>query len=220
MSDQNNNISLLADIGGTFCRFSIIHGDRPDLKDYEKIKCDDFDCLEDAIDWYLQEIKQQDIENIFFAIAAPIQGEIIKIVNNHWLVDRNKLINKFNLKYFKVINDFKSIAYAVIDLKEDDIESIGENSCNLSEKTEYSIGIVGPGTGLGGSAVKKSKEGEFMSALELGHVGFSPQNQLQKELTEVLEKNHTRVINETLVSGPGIENTFEAILELNGKKVY
>ena len=46
MSDQNNNISLLADIGGTFCRFSIIHGDRPDLKDYKKIKCDDFDCLE------------------------------------------------------------------------------------------------------------------------------------------------------------------------------
>ena len=59
-----------------------------------------------------------------------------------------------------------------------------------------------------------------MCALELGHVGFSPQNQLQKELTEVLEKNHTRVINETLVSGPGIENTFEAILELNGQKVY
>ena len=220
MSDQNNNISLLADIGGTFCRFSIIHGDRPDLKDYKKIKCDDFDCLEDAIDWYLQEIKQQDIENIFFAIAAPIQGEIIKIVNNHWLVDRNKLINKFNLKYFKVINDFKSIAYAVIDLQEDDIESTGEHSFALSEKTEYSLGIVGPGTGLGGSAVKKSKEGEFVSALELGHVGFSPQNQLQKELTEVLEKTHTRVINETLVSGPGIENTFEAILELNGQKVY
>ena len=119
-----------------------------------------------------------------------------------------------------MINDFKSIAYAVIDLQEDDIESIGEDSFNLSEKTEYSLGIVGPGTGLGGSAVKKSKEGEFVSALELGHVGFSPQNQLQKELTEVLEKNHTRVINETLVSGPGIENTFEAILELNGQKVY
>ena len=220
MSDQNNNISLLADIGGTFCRFSIIHDDISDLKDYKKIRCDDFDCLEDAIDWYLQEIKQQDIENIFFAIAAPIQGEIIKIVNNHWLVDRNKLINKFNLKYFNVINDFKSIAYAVIDIQEDDIESIGEHSLTLSEKTEYSLGIVGPGTGLGGSAVKKSKEGEFVSALELGHVGFSPQNQLQKELTEVLEKNHTRVINETLVSGPGIENTFEAILELNGQKVY
>ena len=148
MSDQNNNISLLADIGGTFCRFSIIHDDISDLKDYKKIKCDDFGCLEDAIDWYLQEIKQQDIENIFFAIAAPIQGEIIKIVNNHWLVDRNKLINKFNLKYFKVINDFKSIAYAVIDLQEDDIESIGEHSFTLSEKTEYSLGIVGPGTCL------------------------------------------------------------------------
>jgi len=36
MSDQNNNISLLADIGGTFCRFSIIHDDIPDLKDYKK----------------------------------------------------------------------------------------------------------------------------------------------------------------------------------------
>ena len=71
MSDQNNNISLLADIGGTFCRFSIIRGDIPDLKDYKKIKCDDFDFLEGAIDWYLQEIKQQDIENIFFAILLP-----------------------------------------------------------------------------------------------------------------------------------------------------
>ena len=135
MIDQNNNISLLADIGGTFCRFSIIHDDISDLKDYKKIKCNDFDCLEDAIDWYLQEIKQQDIENIFFAIAAPIQGEIIKIVNNHWLVDRNKLINKFNLKYFKVINDFKSIAYAVIDIQEDDIESIFTIASNISNKS-------------------------------------------------------------------------------------
>tara|TARA_B100001057_G_scaffold499848_2_gene612132 strand:+ start:1318 stop:2316 length:999 start_codon:yes stop_codon:yes gene_type:complete len=220
MRDQNNNITLLADIGGTFCRFSIIHGDQPDLKDYKKIKCDDFDCLEDAIDWYLQEIKQQDIENIFFAIAAPIQGEIIKIVNNHWVVDKEKLSKNFSLNRLRVINDFESIAYAVNDLNDLDIELIGRKPFILPKKNDCSIGIVGPGTGLGASAVKKSKGAVFVSALELGHVGFSPQNELQRELTAILEKKHIRVINETFVSGPGIENIFEALLELNGKETY
>ena len=220
MSDQNNNISLLADIGGTFCRFVTVSDYDISYINYEKFRCDEFGSLEDAIYSYLKKIDQKKIKNIFLAIAAPIQGETIKIVNNHWVVDTKKLLKNFSLNQLRVINDFESIAYAVNDLNDLDIELVGRKPFILPKKNDCSIGIVGPGTGLGASTVRKSKGAEFISALELGHVGFSPQNELQRELTAILEKKHIRVINENFVSGPGIENIFEALLELNGKETY
>jgi glucokinase len=48
---------------------------------------------------------------------------------------------------------------------------------------------------------------------EAGHVGFAPENSLQKAVWDVLRHRFGRVSDERLVSGAGLENIFSALSE-------
>lgn len=209
---------LLGDIGGTNARFALTSPNDSLYTCFEKFRCVDFDTVIEAINSYLKGHDIDNLQEIYLAIAAPVSGDKVKIINNHWVIDTVKIKKTLNVKKVNIINDFASIANSVATLDQNDIEFLGSES-SFSELSQFDIAIVGPGTGLGGSVIKKTKKGSYISALELGHVGFSPQNEIQMSLFNILSKNNNRVINETLLSGPGIANIYCALLELNSKKM-
>ena len=214
---MKKTMTLLGDIGGTNARFAIITPDDSSYSHFKKLRCDDFKTVVEAINYYLKDIGAEDIESIFLAIAAPIYEKKIKIVNNHWVVDKDELYEVFNINRFNIINDFASIAYAIDAIDESSYQNLGSLEQVHTKKLQYNIGIVGPGTGLGGSGLRKLKNRPITYASELGHVGFAPQNELQIELVRVLKIKYDRVVNETLVSGPGLMNIFWALHEIKSK---
>jgi glucokinase len=53
---------------------------------------------------------------------------------------------------------------------------------------------------------------------EGGHVGFSPESQVQIEVLKVLRERFERVSVERLVSGSGLENIYNALTLIHGEK--
>jgi len=210
-------ITLLGDIGGTNARFAVISSGDSSYSNFKKLRCADFETVNEAIKRYLNDIGLSNLENIFLAVAAPIYGEKIKVVNNHWVIDKRELSRIFSVDNINVINDFESIAYAIEAIDESSYQKLGFLMQGHTKKSQYNVGIVGPGTGLGGSGLRKSKKRPIACAAELGHVGFAPQNEIQQELTEVLKEKYDRVVNETFVSGPGIKNIYWAIHQIQNK---
>lgn len=211
-------MTLIGDIGGTNARFALTSTKNSLFSDYKKFKCVNYETLSDAIESYLKEVDLKTIDNVFLAIAAPIFEEKIKIINSHWFVDRKELARKFNIDNFHVINDFESIAYAIDSINKSNYQTIGSLEQVHTKKLQYNIGIVGPGTGLGGAGLRKVDNKTRAYAAELGHVGFSSQNELQSELVAVLRSKFNRVVNETVVSGPGLKNILWALHQIKNKR--
>ena len=214
---MKKTITLLGDIGGTNARFAIVATGDNAYSNFKKLRCDDFKTLIDAIICYLKDIEVENIESICLAIAAPIYEKKIKIVNNHWFVDEDELYKVFNVSSINIINDFAAIAHAIDSIDKSHYLDLGSQEPINIKKLQYNIGIVGPGTGLGSSGLRKLSNRPITYFAELGHVGFAPQNELQIELVKVLKTKYDRVVNETFVSGPGLKNIFWALHEIKSK---
>ena len=74
--------------------------------------------------------------------------------------------------------------------------------------------VIGPGTGLGVSALMPS--GDILPS-EAGHVGFAPVDQHQSDLLAVLRKRYQRVSVERILSGSGLANLYWANCHLQGQ---
>jgi glucokinase len=46
---------------------------------------------------------------------------------------------------------------------------------------------------------------------EAGHIGFAPENHVQREILEVLSRHYGRISNERVASGMGVENIYQAL---------
>ena len=215
---MRDKITLIGDIGGTNARFALTSTKNSSFYEYRKMKCADYITLSDAIESYLKEINLDAIDNAFLAVAAPIFEEKIKVINSHWLVDRKELARKLNIDSIHVINDFESIAYAIEIINKSNYQAIGPLKQAHTKKFQYNIGIIGPGTGLGGAGLRKDENKTRAYAAELGHVGFASQSELQLEIVEVLRGKYNRVVNETVVSGPGLRNIHWALHCIKNKR--
>jgi len=215
---MTDTLTLIGDIGGTNARFALVVPGDISYFNMKVMKCSDFNTIYEAIEFYLNEVDTKFLDRVFFAAASPILEENIKITNNHWVIDKEVLRQKYNLRSVTVINDFKSIANAMGHIEKSSFESIGKIKLHHFSNADYNLAIIGPGTGLGGSGLIKSNGILIPSAAELGHIGFAPQNDLQIDINKILKNKFNRVINESLLSGPGIENIYWALHQLNTKE--
>jgi len=207
---------LIADIGGTNARFALASSTSPYFEFAQTLQCEDFDNIEEAIDTYLKTHDIQSLQGICFAVAGPINNQSVRFTNNHWSINALDLQTRYATNQVQLLNDFESIAYSLRQLDEGDLSVIGEsNSLDLSK--DFTVGVLGPGSGLGVAGLCQRGELLHPLATEGGHVGFSPDNALQELIMQCLHKKFKRVSNERLLSGPGLVNIHEALCEINDK---
>ena len=75
---------LLGDIGGTNARFALAHGDHQALSHEVTLPTGQFPDLAAAVHAYLQQVGQPPVQQACIAIANPIDGDVLKMTNNHW----------------------------------------------------------------------------------------------------------------------------------------
>jgi len=68
--------------------------------------------------------------------------------------------------------------------------------------------VIGPGTGLGVSALVPAGDGYVPIEGEGGHVGMSPQSDAEAALMQARKAEVPHVSAEDFVSGPGLENVY------------
>ena len=208
---------LVGDIGGTNARFALARRDTPGFTDEMQLPCADFDNAHSAIGYYLNSQNASAPEIISLAAAGPVIAQSVRFTNNHWSLVGADLAENFPGAKVRLLNDFEAIAYSIPHLDAADSLQIGMPDSGPLPVNNYTVGIIGPGTGLGAVGLKMVDGVSIPIAGEAGHMGFAPTTQVQLEILTVLREHYDRVSSERLVCGPGIENIHWALGRVHGQ---
>lgn len=204
---------LLGDIGGTNARFALVHGDGSPITHDITLPTGQFADLAGAAQAYLARVGQPAVRQACIAIANPIDGDVLKMTNNHWQFSIEATRQALGLEQLLMLNDWEAMAMAAPALSGDDLEQIGSGE----PVPNAPKGLIGPGTGLGVSSLVRSRRGDWVPiAGEGGHVSLAPTCEREADILRILWRNHTHVSAERAISGMGLENLYRAICELNG----
>ena len=100
------------------------------------------------------------------AVAAPIVGDEVQMINIGWRFSQAALKQALNLKRLQVVNDFAAIAWALPQLTPADVVRIGGGE----SVPRTTLAALGPGSGLGVSALVPAADGWAVMTGEGGHV--------------------------------------------------
>jgi len=209
---------LIGDIGGTNARFALADPAKPAFSNVVTLQCDDFESADSAIKRYLKSVKAAPPAVICLAAAGPIIDKRVRFTNNHWEIAAGDLAGEFSIDRVRLLNDFEAIAYSIPFLSADDCLTIGLPDAQPLDVDHYMVGILGPGTGLGAVGFRKHGDLYLPIAGEASHGGFAPETQVQIDILSALRERFDRVSSERLVSGPGLENIYWALMRIHGEK--
>ena len=210
MSVPDAGVGLIADIGATNARFALV---RPDgtTTAARVYALNDYASLAEAIDAYLTEESPaaRPVQAVL-AVASPVTGDKVTLTNHPWTVSAEALRRHLGLRRLRVINDFAANAAAIPQLREKDRMQIGGGE----PVSGTPIGVIGPGTGLGVSALIPSSKGAVTIAGEGGHVTMTPASAQESAILDLMRTRYDHVSAERLLSGPGLVNLYNTLCEL------
>jgi len=210
---------LVGDIGGTNARFALADPTTPGFSREMTFECRDFESADVAISAYLKKIDASKPDVICFAAAGPVINGKVRFTNNNWSLDIGELEQAFTGASVRLLNDFAAIAYSIPHLQPDDCIQVGSPTAADLIGDNFTIGIVGPGTGLGAAGLLQKNAVVCPIIGEGGHVGFAPETPLQVKLLAQIADQFERVCDERLVSGPGLVNIYRALGNIRGENL-
>ncbi|PHV11843.1 glucokinase [Chitinimonas sp. BJB300] len=208
---------LLADVGGTNVRFALIRTPGARISDERNLVCADYPGLFEATKTYLDPLGVQPTWAAI-GIATAIAGDFIKMTNHGWAFSQAELKTQLALRELSIINDFTALALSLPTLDDVELVKVGGGERN----PDLPIALLGAGTGLGVSGlIPAHQPGEAPRWIPLqgegGHVSFSPFNDKEDEILRILRREFGHVSAERLLSGPGLQNLYKALAELNSQ---
>lgn len=202
---------LIADIGATNARFAL--ADENGFYEQKVLQCADYPTITDAVKTYLDSIGPVRPKNAAFAIAGPITGDFFEMTNHLWNFSIHDTRVDLGLDAFTLMNDFKAIALAIPYLSQDDLKKVGGGQAPEPHGT---IGVIGPGTGLGVASLFWDGDQYRANAGEGGHITMSAKTQREFDLFRTLRYKYRHVSAERVCSGKGLVNIYNAIRILDG----
>ena len=210
-------VCLIGDIGGTNARFALAPAAEQRYRDERILECADHSSPESAIEAYLAEVKAPNPEVICLAVAGPVVAGGAEFTNNDWRLQEQSLAARFGCAGARILNDFEAVALGLPTLAKTEQARIGAQPLPDLSGAHFTLGVIGPGTGLGAAGLLRREGRTLPLVSEAGHVGFAPENARQCAVRDVLQKRFGRISNERLISGGGLENIFAALAEIHGE---
>jgi glucokinase len=203
---------LVGDVGGTHARFVIVDVSAKPWKIGAPVVIDaDLPSFTDAVRAGLDKLgSKPDAASI--AVAGPVTAGAVTFTNRGWRATEDDL-HALGFKHALLINDFAALAFSALDLPAGDLRTIGPE---LKGMDDQPISIMGAGTGFGVSCLARYRGRVAPISSEGGHIGFAPSTPREIEVLQVLLKRFPRVSIERVLSGPGIENLYGALCEIEG----
>ena len=201
---------LVGDLGGTNARFGVMTSEG--ISHVRVLAADDYPLFEDAFAAYLSELNDTP-KMACLAIAAPITGgDRVAFTNRGgWSLSTSQLKEMAGFERLEVINDFKALAMSIPYLGPHDIFNLGpEHTTNRMDAPKV---ILGPGTGLGVASLAPSPAGWIPIPGEGGHTAFSALDLGEDSILAAMRERHGRVTWEHILSGPGLENLYQAMID-------
>lgn len=206
---------LLADIGGTYARFTLEVAPG-EFMHTRSLRCADHADFHAAVTAYLSGLSHlglAPIKNAAVAIANPVAGDSVRMTNYHWQFSIEAMRERLQFDHLVVVNDFTALAMALPSLLPTQRRQIGGGT----PVARSVVGLIGAGSGLGVSGLIPADNGWIALGTEGGHTSFSPRDPREVAILQYAWRHHPHVSFERLLSGPGIELTYRALREQAGK---
>jgi glucokinase len=200
-----NPAVLVADIGGTTCRFAMVGEDgRPErVIRFPNREVPD---MAAAITRYMAEAGVRPSIGVL-ALAGPIDGDEIVLTNRDWRFRLSALRAQLGFTQLHAINDFAAVAWALPALHADEIRPIGP-----AVECAHGVKVAcGPGTGLGVAALIPENGSWRVVPSEGGHVSFGPADSGEEPIFARLRAMAGAISAEMVLSGPGFTRLHRAL---------
>lgn len=201
---------LAGDIGGTktlLALFDIVN-DGIALKTKEIFESRNFNTFEEIISKFAG--SNNNIEAAVLGVPGPVLNGEVTLTNLKWKLSETKISDEFNIGKVKLINDLGATAYSIPYLNEEELIQINKGSKKTAVKR---FAVLAPGTGLGEAFLICEGDEKIIYSSEGGHTDFAPTNDIEVELLKYLLKKHKRVSYERIISGSGLANIFDFLVE-------
>ncbi|MEO8223398.1 MAG: glucokinase [Gammaproteobacteria bacterium] len=199
--------NLVADIGGTNTRCGIA-GPGGSVDRIEAFRNRDFPSLDRLLGSYLGTLPPAERpDEAVIAIAAPIRGDEVRMVNINWTFSIAALARALSLKRVTPLNDFAAQAYALPMLGPDDLRQVGGGKAvDGAPKV-----VVGPGTGLGTAGLVHIGDRWHAITGEGGHATLAPSDERESRLVALGREHFGHCSAERLISGAGLAFIYGAL---------
>lgn len=203
---------LVGDIGGTKARFGIVDS-AGQLTGVRILGASNYPTLTDAAADYLAGFESEaQPRRAAIAVACPILGDRVQMTNHPWSFSIEETCDALNLETLEVLNDFIALALALPVLREEHSREVKPGRREVTAP----LGLLGPGTGLGVSALVPVAQGWVALPTEGGHRDLAATTEREWEIFKRLQQRFGHVSAERVLSGPGLVNLYSAIRELDG----
>lgn len=201
---------IAGDIGGTKTHLALfsVDGESYEYHCLGTYPSQEYSDLRTIVLQFINDHKIKKISYACFAVAGPVQKEIVKATNLPWVIDANVLSIACHIPHVYLLNDLEANAYAIDILDEKKIFSLhlGEDKGNRA--------VCSPGTGLGEAGLYWDGFTHHPFACEGGHTELGPRNELELELVRFLIARFGHSSYERVLSGPGIHNLYNFFKEV------
>ena len=202
---------LLGDIGATNARLALLS--KGLLGPIEWFTVSEFARFADAVDAFLERhCRHVSVPEALLAVAGPVAGERCVLTNCPWTIDAPELRAAFGFARVHICNDFEAIARSLPQLTTADLYPLGGGAAVAGEP----MVVLGPGTGLGVACCVPALPNPIVIASEGGHATMAPTSAREDAIIDRLRSEFGHVSAERVLSGPGLENLYRAVVVLDG----
>lgn len=202
---------LAGDIGATRTRLAAFQteGNKLQLVVEKTFKSQQHGGLQEIVSAFVK-TEGIPVHSACFGVAGPVRGGKSKISNLPWTIDARELAAQLRLDSVGLINDLEAYAYGIDVLESKDFVTLSEGS---GEDAEGNRVVIAARTGLGVAGLYWDGFRHHPFPCEGGHADFAPKNDLEAELAQYLRKKYDHVSCERILSGPGIKNIYDFLLD-------
>lgn len=212
-------VGLVGDIGGTNVRLGLSFGPKEAIQFPMAMLVADHAHITDAIGAYFNALEGLGYtgampDRAVLAVAGPVVNNCIRFTNNDWDFCGEEVAKTLGLVRVDLINDYTAKAFALPDLTPSDYAEVGSHG-PAAHSDHQVISVLGPGTGLGVSALITSADGARIPlTTEGGHVGYAPETDEEVDVKLWLRTRFKRVSIERVLCGAGLVNVYSAICDI------
>lgn len=204
---------LLADVGGTNTRMASLATDGA-ISSVEVVSNDSAEGLAPIFSGYLdRQRKTHQFDAAAIAVAGPVAGDVVSLTNKDWSFGKETLRQQLGLGELTVVNDFVANALSLPTLDTSEWLGIGGGEACVNEN----MVAIGPGTGLGVSALVCAKDGSWIPVQgEGGHVTLAAASSRESQLIELARQRVGHVSAESFLSGSGLPLLYQTVAGASG----
>lgn len=204
---------LSGDIGGTKTRLALFDTckGKPDVLHEQTYPSRRYATLDAVIADFLESI-QIVPDAAGLGLAGPVKDRICATTNLPWTIDASLLESDLNIPHVTLLNDLEATAWGIDALGKEDLITLQRGRADPAGNRM----VIAAGTGLGQAGLFWDGVRYRPFATEGGHCDFAPHDALEFELLAWLQQKYGHASWERVVSGPGLVNIFEFLLDHEG----